>query len=394
MSQPHYDVIVIGLGAMGAATCHALAARDVRVLGLERFDIPHGLGSSGGHSRLIRLAYYEHPDYVPLLRRAYAGWDALGEELGTPVLHRTGALYLGRPEGELIAGSVRAARAHGLAHELLDEAQVHERCGPFRVPAHFAALYEPDAGFVLCERAIAGFAAGALRRGASLRGREPVQRWHADAAGVSVTTARATYHADQLVITAGAWTGALAHELGVELTVTRQVAGWVWPRAPERFTLGRFPCWAVEHDAPGFDGIYYGFPLMTGHLADVPGLKVGHHAPGPQTDPDAVVGAGADRRAYAPTDADEADFRPGLSTYLPDADGPLLSMRVCMYTLSPDRHFVIDRHPGHDRVTVGCGFSGHGFKLAPAMGEALADLATTGASDLPIGFLSMIRSGL
>ena len=272
-----YDVIVIGVGAMGSATCHALAGRGVRVLGLERFDVPHALGSSGGHTRLVRLVYYEHPDYVPLLRRAYAGWDALGEELGEPLLQRTGALYLGRPEGEFIAGSLRAAREHGLAHEILDAASVGERCGPFRVPERFTAIYEPDAGFVWCERAIAGFVGRALRLGAEVHGRETVQSWSAGAHGVRVVTDRATYQAGHLVITAGAWTGDLVGDLGVELTVTRQVVGWVWPKAPERFALGRFPCWAIEDDAPGFAGIYYGFPMT----AEVPGLKVAHHAPGP-----------------------------------------------------------------------------------------------------------------
>lgn len=377
-----HDVIVAGVGAMGAATCHALARRGVRVLGLERFDIPHAWGSSGGHTRLVRLAYYEHPDYVPLLRRAYQGWDALGEAAGAPVLHRTGALYLGPPEGELIAGSLQAARMHGLAHELLDPAAARARWEPFRVPQRFGALYEPDAGFVLCERAIAAMAEQAMRCGAELRGREPVRAWHVEGDGVRVVTDRATYHAGHLVLTSGAWTGALARDLGVSLTVTRQVLGWVWPRAPERFALGRFPCWAIQDDAPGFAGIYYGFPMMPG-ASEAPGLKLAHHAPGPEADPDSV-----DR---TPTAADEDDFRPALAKYLPDADGPLLSMRVCMYTMSPDHHFVIDRHPAHDRVTVGCGFSGHGFKLAPAMGAALADLALHGRSELPIDFLGLSR---
>jgi sarcosine oxidase len=378
-----FDVIVVGVGAMGAATCHALARRGVRVLGLERFDVPHAQGSSGGQIRLIRLAYYEHPDYVPLLRRAYQLWDALGEETGTPLLHRTGAVYLGRPEGELIAGSLRAAREHGLAHELLDAAALAERFGAFRVPEHFAAMYEAEAGFVLAERSVAAFAERAMRHGAELHGREPVRSWQADRDGVHVVTDRATYRAAHLVFTAGAWTGALVRQLGVPLTVTRQVVGWVWPRAPERFELGRFPCWAIEDDAPGFQGLYYGFPLLAGAPMDVPGLRLAHHAPGPVAHPDAL-----DR---ATTAADEGDFRPALAKYLPEADGPLLSMRVCMYTMSPDQDFVIDRHPAHDNVTVGCGFSGHGFKLAPAMGEALADLALHGRSELPIGFLGLGR---
>jgi sarcosine oxidase len=380
-----FDVIVVGVGAMGSATCHALARRGARVLGLERFDVPHAQGSSGGHTRLVRLAYYEHPDYVPLLRRAYELWDALGAEAGTQLLHRTGALYLGRPDGHLVAGSLQAARAHGLAHELLDARAVADRCGPFRVPGHFAALYEPEAGFVLSERAIAAFAERALQRGAVLHGREPVRSWHADAQGVTVFTDRGTYHAGALVLTVGAWTSEHIRDLGIPLAVTRQALGWVWPRTPERFALGRFPCWAIEDDVAGFQGIYYGFPMLSGPALDMPGLKVAHHAPGPVTEPDTL-----DR---LPTATDEDDFRPALRKYLPDADGPVLSMRVCMYTMSPDQHFVIDRHPAHENVVIGCGFSGHGFKLAPTMGEALADLATERRTDLPVGFLGRARFG-
>jgi sarcosine oxidase len=378
-----FDVIVVGVGAMGAATCYALSRRGVRVLGLERFDVPNSQGSSGGQTRLIRQAYYEHPDYVPLLRRAYELWDTLGDEIGVKLLHRTGALYMGRPEGALVAGSLAAARLHGLAHELVDPGAVGERCGPFRVPEHFAVMHEPEAGFLLCDRAIAAFAERALRHGAVLHAREQVRSWIADKDGVRVVTDRATYQAAHLVLTAGAWTSALVRDLGIPLTVTRQVLGWVWPRDPDRFALGRFPCFAIEDDAPGFQGIYYGFPLMTGVPLEVPGLKIAHHAPGPVAHPDAL-----DRTTTA---ADEGDFRPALSKYLPDADGPLLSMRVCMYTMSPDQHFVIDRHPVHANVTIGCGFSGHGFKLAPTMGEALADLAMHGRSELPIGFLGRAR---
>jgi sarcosine oxidase len=381
--ESSFDVIVVGVGAMGAATCHALASRGARVLGLERFDVPHAQGSSGGQLRLVRLAYYEHPDYVPLLRRAYELWDALGENTGVPLLHRTGALYLGRPEGALIAGSLTAARRHGLAHELLDPDAVAQRFGAFRVPAHFAVMHEPEAGFVLADRAVAAFAELALRRGATLHGREPVRSWQTSAGGVTVVTDRGTYHAGHLVFTSGAWTASLVRELGVALTVTRQVVGWVWPRVPERFTLGRFPCWAIEDDASDFQGLYYGFPMLSGAAMQVPGLRLARHAPGPVTHPDAL-----DRSTTA---ADEGDFRPALAKYLPDGDGPLLSMRVCMYTMSPDQHFVIDRHPGHDNVTVGCGFSGHGFKLAPTMGEALADLALHGRSELPIAFLGRAR---
>jgi glycine/D-amino acid oxidase-like deaminating enzyme len=223
-----------------------------------------------------------------------------------------------------------------------------------------------------------------LRSGASLRARERIVSWRPDGNGIAVRTDRGEHRAQRLVLTAGAWSGPLLAELGVSLRVTRQVVGWVWPRRPEDFELGRFPCWAIQHDAPGFDGIYYGFPLLpAGRFGGERGLKLGHHAPGPTADPDTL-----DRTAGAD---DEADFRPALETYLPAAQGATTALRVCMYTMSPDGHFVLDRHPRTDAVSFACGFSGHGFKFSPVIGQALADLALEGRSDLPIGFLGLER---
>jgi len=380
-----YDVIVIGVGAMGSATCSALARRGHRVLGLERFDVPHALGSSGGQTRLIRLAYYEHPDYVPLLRRAYAAWDELAERSGVEVLHRTGALYLGPPDGRLIAGTLRSVAEHGVPCERVDRDEAARRFPQFRIPDAFGALFEPEAGFVLCERAISAFADEAMRAGARIQARERVVEWSAGSEGVRVRTDRGSYEGGELVITAGAWAPALMTDLGVELRVTRQVIGWVWPDDPASFELGAFPCWAVQDDAPGFEGIYYGFPLLpAAGFAGERGIKLGHHFLGRTAEPETL-----DRD---PGPADEADFRPALERYLPGAAGSAtLAAKVCMYTATPDEHFVVDRHPLHQRLTVGCGFTGHGFKFASVIGEALADLAIERSSDLPIGFLGLSR---
>lgn len=381
----HYDVIVLGVGAMGSATCSALARRGHRVLGIERFDVPHALGSSGGQSRLIRLAYYEHPDYVPLLERAYAAWDELAERAGVQVLYRTGVAYFGPPAGHLIAGVLRSVAEHGVPCERLELAEAARRFPQFRVPESFAALFEPEAGLVLCERAISAYAEEALRAGARIRARERVVEWSAGADGVRVRTDRGSYQADQLVITAGAWAPALMRDLGVELRVTRQVIAWVWPDDPASFEIGTFPCWAIQDDAPGFAGIYYGFPLLpAGRFAGECGIKLAHHFLGETADPESLE--------REPRPADEADFRPALERYLPAAaTAPTLAAKVCMYTATPDEHFVVDRHPLHERLTVGCGFSGHGFKFASVIGEALADLAVERRSELPIGFLSLAR---
>ncbi len=371
-----HDVIVIGVGAMGSATCWHLAKRGVRVLGLEQYDVPHTLGSSGGHSRLIRLAYYEHPDYVPLLRRAYALWDEIERESGRVLLHKTGGLYLGRETEPFVAESLRAARRHGLPHELLDRAQIAARFPQFRVPADHVGLFEPDGGALRSEDAIEAFAAMAQRHGAEIRTREAVIGWSADDASVTVRTDRGTHRAAHVVFCAGAWSDRLLHDFGVPLVVTRQVMGWVAPPDPEPFALGAFPCWAIQND----DGsLHYGMPILPGAA----GLKIAHHFHGPAADV-----ASVDR---TPRPEDESDFRPALRRILPDADGPLAAMRVCLYTCSPDSHFAVGRHPCERLATIACGFSGHGFKFASVIGEALADLATRGATELPIGFLDPRR---
>lgn len=371
-----YDIIIIGVGAMGASTCFHLASGGARVLGLEQFDISHSQGSSTGFSRMIRMAYYEHPDYVPLLRRAYELWHELENLSGQKLLYQTGGLYLGAPDCELITGSLQAAKLHGLPYEMLDRRQLAERFGAFHVPENWSTMLEPAAGFLLPEKVISTFADLAMRRGAEIHGREEVIQWKAVQYGVEVQTTRGRYSAKRLVICGGAWSGKLLASLGLELQVTRQVMGWVWPRQQELFALNSFPVWAIGH-ADG--SLHYGFPMM-GH---VPGLKIAHHAPGTPTDPDRVE--------RQPLPGDEETFRDALRQFLPAGDGPLLALRTCLYTNSRDHHFIIDEHPQHPNVILACGFSGHGFKFASVIGEILADLAMQRESKLPFKFLSLER---
>ncbi len=377
-----FDVIVIGVGTMGSAACEALARRGRRVLGLEQFDIPHALGAHHGQSRMFRTAYYEHPDYVPLLRRSLELWRDLEARAKVDLLYLTGGLYVGpnspngRGGGELVPRSIESARRFHLSHQVLSHAELQRRFPSFRLPDSHIGLLERDAGFVVPERAVGAMAAMALRNDAELRGRERVVEWSADDSGVRVRTDRAEYRAASLILAGGPWSAKLCRGVGVEIGISRQVLGWVRPNVQGIFELGRFPCWAVERD----DGsLYYGFPELPWH----PGFKTALHARGTPADPDAL-----DR---LPTAHDEAGFREGLRLHLPDADGPLLSMGVCMYDNSPDGHFVLDRHPAHDHVIVATGFSGHGFKFAPVIGEALADLAIAGSTGLPIEFLGLSR---
>jgi sarcosine oxidase len=380
-----FHTIILGLGAMGTAAAAHLARRlhrlgqGDRVLGLEQFDIPHARGSSHGQSRLIRLAYYELPDYVPLLRRSYTLWRELQAAVDTPLLHLTGGLYLGPESHELIAGSLRSAQQHELPHELLTRAALKRRYPQFELPPGFTAFFEPDAGFLQPEKAVAAHALLALRHGAELHAHEPALEWTADDHEISVRTPLASYRARRLVITAGPWTARAVPFLAGSIRVTRQPMVWFWPHDPDAFLLGRFPCWCAAADE---GGLVYGPPMLPGDLSPL-GLKVSHHFPARTADPDHV----------------ELDFLPGdsdvpramLQRLLPLADGPVMGHRVCLYSNSPDHHFLIDQHPHHAAVTIAAGFSGHGFKFAPVIGEILADLALDGQTRHPIDFLRLHR---
>jgi sarcosine oxidase len=370
----NYDVIVVGVGAMGAAACWQLASRGVKVLGLEQFPLVHALGSSHGHTRMIRLAYYEHPDYVPLLHRAYALWDQLEAESGEKVLYRTGGIYMGPPDGHVVSGATRAARQHKLDHQLFSHAELAQAYPHFTLPEDFTGIHEPQAGFVLCEKAIAQFTRLALQNGATIHAHEPVRQ--IDFATKTVTTDQDAYRAKNLLLCGGPWSGKLLSDLKLNLVVTRQPLGWLWPSNPSNFSLGQFPVWGIEQP----DGsLAYGFPMLN----DLPGLKLARHAPGQPADADTV--------SRDATPSDRAEILSIAERYIPGAVGPLLALRICLYTNSPDGHFIIDRHPGCEGVYLACGFSGHGFKFASVIGQVLADLATTGQTPLPIGFLGLGR---
>lgn len=374
-----YDVCVLGLGVIGAATTLELARRGVRVVGLERFGLPHERGSSGGPNRLIRKAYFEHDDYVPLLHRAYEAWETLEAELGATLLHRTGLLYLGPEDGPLLTGVRRARDAYGLRVDELDRDAVSGAHPMFRQAADHHALFEPDAGFVLADAAVLGMIRLAHARGATVRGEVEVRgaRWDAD--GATLDTTGGPVRASRVVIAAGPWTSAALPALGLAapcpLEVTRQSVGFVAP-AGDACDLGRMPCFAIEER--GEPGIWYGFPRLPG----APAMKCARHVPGPVVDPDDVP--------RDTTAADRAELD-AVFRHLPAAAGPITAMRTCLYTMSPDGHFVIGRHPDEPRVTVACGFSGHGFKFGPVMGEVLADLALDGSTAHPVGFLDRRR---
>jgi sarcosine oxidase len=377
MAAERYDAIVIGLGGMGSATAFHLARRGRRVLGLEQYGLLHDRGSSHGLTRIIRLAYHEHPSYVPLLRRAYELWHELEQLSGERLLITTGSIEGGPEDGPLFQGALEAARIHDLPHEVLDVAELRRRFpayGDFEPSTH--VVLQPDGGFLLAERTLLAHINQAVRHGAELHFHEPVLDWEPTAdGGVRVASARATYEADRLVICAGPWAGRLVPRIAPLAVPERQVLAWLQPTRPELFAPDRFPVFVLDVE----DGNYYGFPEH-----DVPGFKFGryHHLREPM-DPD-----DPDRATHP---EDEAILRAFAARYFPGGAGPTILLKACIFTNSPDEHFVIDRLPDASQVSIAAGFSGHGYKFCSLVGEVMADLALDGATSHDIGLFSLSR---
>jgi len=369
-----YDVVVVGVGGMGSAALYHLARRGKRVLGLERFDIPHELGSSHGITRIIRLGYFEHPAYVPLLRRAYELWRELEAEAGEQLLHVTGTLEAGE---KIYEGSLRSCREHALPHEELDGVEAARRFPGYRLPPGLPALFQPDGGFLLPERCIVAHVSGALAHGAVVRARERVHEWVVGKNGVRVATEAGVVEADRLVLTAGAFSQEVARLPAGSVVAARQALAWFQPTRPELFTPDRFPVFNLELDGDHF----YGLPVF-----GIPGFKLGRYDyQGERGDPDTI--------SHEPTPEDEVPLRRFAERYFPDGAGPTLTLKTCLFELSPDEHFLIDRHPESEWAVVGAGFSGHGFKFCSVVGEILADLALDGATRHDIEFLRFARFG-
>lgn len=351
---------------MGSAIAHHAAARGLRVLALERFALGHDRGSSHGLTRIIRLAYFEHPAYVPLLRRAFTLWRALERDSGTSLLHVTGSLDVGWPGSVVFEGSRRSCDAHGLSHDVLDADELARRMPAWRPAADACAVFQPDGGFLVPERAIAAHVAQARAHGATVREHVEVRSWRARDGQVQVTTDDGVLEAGQLVLSAGAWMGAMHRTLAPVLAPERQVLGWfaVAPHARPAFSPARFPVFVLETPA----ALFYGFPEF-----DVPGFKIGrYHHLHEMVDPDAP------RRAVDPRD--EVALREAVTAHFPAADGALLRSTTCLFTNTPDGHFVIDRAPDAPEVLLVSPCSGHGFKFASVVGELCADLLVQGGT--------------
>lgn len=359
---------------MGSASCLALARRGLRVLGLETFGLAHDRGSSHGQTRIIRKAYFEHPDYVPLLNRAYSMWDELGTESGKSLFQRVGLLMLGIPGSEVLAGVRLAAQQHRLAIHDLPLVEVRSRFPGFAPGGDMQALFEPDAGLLHAEMCVRSMAELAINRGATIHFDQPAIAWRAGNGVVEVQTTAGRFNAARLIITAGAWTGRLLADLRLPLTVVRKVQ--LWFAADQRYRADRgCPVFCAD---PG-DSFFYGAPIVVGDE-----MKVAEHS-GREVvaDPDKV-----DRDLHEHDAARVAAFVRGNLLGVTPAP---IRHAACMYTMTPDGHFILDRHPLHESVCFAAGFSGHGFKFAPLIGSIMADLAIDGRTSEPIRFLGLNR---
>lgn len=368
-----WDAIVVGTGVMGAAALASLAAAGLKVLGIDRFAPPHALGSSHGETRVTRKAYFEDARYVPLLERSFARYHTLEAEVGWPLFQPTEGLHFGPATHAGMLGVARAVGEHGLAHERLSSTEVAARFA-IRPRVSDVALIEREAGVLAAEPMVAAFLEVACKYGASRKSGVRVVAIEAAGHEVIVRTDDDTFRAPRIVLATGAWSADAEALLPapVPLVVERQVQLWFAPSEAERFLPARFPIFIRFGD----DGSFYGLPLVPrfGGLS-ARAVKVCAHHGGATTTAETL-----DRSVSAD---DEARVRDFVSAHLPEL-GEIVERRVCMYTNTPDENFVVGPHPDVPRVIVACGFSGHGFKLAPAIGELVRDLVMHGAAPIPL----------
>jgi sarcosine oxidase len=359
------DILVAGVGGCGASALYHLAKRGARVIGIDRFDPGHDRGSSHGDTRVIRQAYFEHPDYVPLLRSAYAHWRALEEDSGASLMDLCGLVLMGPPDGEVVGG----------ARIVAGRSEWATRFPALLAPEDFKAVWEPLGGFLRVEECVRTYARRAVELGASLRTGETIRSFRAEPAGVSVETDRDRYEAEQLVLCPGAWAPELLPEIAAlaGMEVLRKVLLWY----PRQANDGALPLHTFLLEMPY--GAFYGFPSTDGHS-----IKLAEHTGGEGIhDPLAV-----DRGLFA---RDRHGLERFIDACLPGVGLQPVRHEVCLYTMTRDGHFVLDRHPEHPNVLIAAGFSGHGFKFMSALGAVLSELALDGVPHASVGFLGLDR---
>lgn len=380
-TQKIYDVIVVGVGSMGSSTLYHLAKSGASVLGIEQFHISHREGSHTGQTRIVRKAYFEHPDYVPLLESAYQGWHDIESEAGYQLLHQIGFLYMGKSQHPKLEAVRASAKQYNIPITELGKGN-NRNYPQFNVPDGYESVFEPGAGFVTTDKTILTYTERAIKHGASILQNTKVNQWQVKNGNVEVQTSQGSFTCKHLVLTSGAYSNDLLPKSNFELTPTRQLIIWAKPKKWDLFELGTLPCWTIAPDDE--KGIYYGFPILPqDRFPGSLGLKMAHHYPGEEMD---------DFSVQTNDESERKKMWDFAQEFLPDAMDEILSTSSCLYTYSKDDNFYIDKLPDHaEHVTVAAGFSGHGFKFVPVVGKILAELALTGKTAHPISFLSFNR---
>lgn len=376
----HYDVIVIGAGSMGMSAGYYLAKKGVKTLLVDAFDPPHTNGSHHGDTRIIRHAYGEGRKYVPLALRAQELWDELQKETSLPIFKQIGVLGFGPSDSAFIEEAIASGRQYALPLELLEAEEVNKRWPGVRLPEGFHACFEPTSGVLFSENCVKAFRQLAQEHGAALSVYTLVEDIAVNRDFVQIETSKGAYTAEKLIVTAGAWNGQILSKLKLDLSLQ-----------PKRQTVGWFACDESLYNDSVFPAFfadtgtaqYYGFPSFNGS-----GLKLGRHDYGQVTDPDQI------NRQFGIYPEDEGHIRRFLEVYMPQAAGTLKRGRVCMYTKTPDDHFIVDVHPAYDHVVMAAGFSGHGFKFSSVIGEVLSQLAVDGKTEHDISIFSVTRPAL
>lgn len=373
-----FDAIVLGTGGIGSAALYHLARRGARVLGLDRFPGGHDQGSSHGDTRIIRMAYFEHPDYVPLLRRAYELWSELERAADTQLFHQVGLLQAGPEDGEVVPGVLRSAVEHGLEVERYSADELRRKFPGFRAPDNCVGVFERQAGYLLVEKCVLTHLRLATQAGADHQTGHVIQGWSREGDKLVVRTDRGRFETRKLIVTAGPWAARLLADLRLPLRVLRKPLHWMAAREP----------WYRPEQGGGtflFElphGVFYGFPQIDEH-----GVKMAEHSGGLEIDDPITASRDVDPTDFARVREFAAQCMPGLASHA-------TRHAVCFYTMTPDGHFVVDRHPHDPDVAFVAGLSGHGFKFASVLGEVTTQLALDGATPLPIEFLSAQRTAL
>lgn len=376
----HYEVIVVGAGAMGMAAGYYLSQKGVRTLMIDAFDPPHENGSHSGDTRIIRHACGEGPEYAPLGLRSQELWDELQGKTSESLFRKTGVLTFGKKGSEFVEQAVTSGRRYDMNIEALSADEIMGRWPGITLPEDNIGCYEPDAGVLFAGNCIRAFRRLALENGAELMTDSPVTSIDVETDSVRISTRDGAFTADKLIITAGAWNKKILSDLDLEIAIqpSRRVIGW-FDSEDRLYAADKFPGFIC--DMPG--GTFYGFPSIEGT-----GVKVGCFDNGVDGAPEYM------NREFGAYGEDEADLRYFLGEYMPQANGKLNVGKTCMFTNTPDENFVIDLHPEYDHIAIAAGFSGHGYKFSSVVGEILSDLVTEGEAGRDISSFSAGRQAL